>query len=132
MRSWSCQRMQSSTGTSTSSRVRSSQCPGWTDPVLMRPRNPSAAASSGEQPFGARRPCQAITVHEIQPSGPPAVASAVGTHQGMRSLRQRFHGLDEHPVGEPGVGTGTGRVRDDPAIVSVDRRREARPSRPRP
>ena len=50
----------------------------------------------------------------------------------MRSLRQRFHGLDEHPVGEPGVGTGTGRVRDDPVIMAVDRRREARPSRPRP
>ena len=25
----------------------------------------------------ARRPCQPVTVHEIQPSGPPAVASAV-------------------------------------------------------
>ena len=28
----------------------------------------------------------------------------VGTHQGIRSLRQRFRGPDEHPVGEPGVG----------------------------
>lgn len=98
----------------------------------MSPKNTSAAASSGEQPFGARRPCQAVAVHEIQPSGPPAVAAAVGMHQGPRSLRQRFHSLDEHPVGEPGVGTGTGRVRDDPTIVAVDRRREARPSRPRP
>lgn len=82
--------------------------------------------------FGARRPCQAVAVHERQPSGPPAVASAVGMHQGMRSLRQRFHGLDEHPIGEPGVGTGTGRVCDDLAVVAVDRRREARPFRPGP
>lgn len=82
--------------------------------------------------FGARRPRRAVAVHERQPSGLPAAASAVGMHQGPRSLRQRFHGLDEHPVGEPGVGTGTGRVCDDPAIVAADRRREARPSRPRP
>ena len=82
--------------------------------------------------LGARRPCQAVAVHERQPSGSPAVASAVGMHQGMRSLRQCLRGLDEHPVGEPGVGTGPGRVRDDPAVVAVDRRREARPSRPRP
>ena len=82
--------------------------------------------------LGARRPRRAVMVHEIQPSGPPAVVAAVGTHQGPRPLRQRFHGLDEHPVGEPGVGTGTGRVCDDPAIVAVDRRRESRPSRPRP
>lgn len=82
--------------------------------------------------FGARRPCRAVAVHERQPSGPPAVASAVGMRQGMRSLRQRFRGLDEHPVGEPGVGTGTGRVRDDPAVMAVDRRREARPSHPGP
>ena len=47
----------------------------------------------------ARRPYQAVAVHERQPSGPPAVVSAVGTHQGMRSLRQRFRGPDEHPVG---------------------------------
>ena len=45
MRPWSYQRMQSSTGTSTPSRVRSSQRPGWTDSVLMRPKDPSAAAS---------------------------------------------------------------------------------------
>lgn len=82
--------------------------------------------------FGARRPCRAVAVHERQPSGPPAVASAVGMRQGMRSLRQRFRGLDEHPVGEPGVGTGTGRVRDDPAVMAVDWRREARPSHPGP
>ena len=98
----------------------------------MRPKNPSAAALSGGTALRARRPYQAVAVHERQPSGPPAVASAVGTHQGMRSLRQRFRGPDEHPVGKPGVGTGTGRIRDDPAIVSVDRRQEARPSRPRP
>lgn len=98
----------------------------------MRPKNPSAATLSGEQPLAPVRPCQAVAVHERQPSGPPAVASAVGMHQGMRSLRQRFHGLDEHPIGEPGVGTGTGRVCDDLAVVAVDRRREARPFRPGP
>ena len=76
--------------------------------------------------FGARRPRRAVAVHERQPSGLPAVASAVGMHQGPRVLGQRLRGLDEHPVGEPGVGTGTGRVRDDPAIVAADRRREAR------
>ena len=74
--------------------------------------------------FGARRPRRAVAVHERQPSGPPAVASAVGMHQGPRSLRQRFHGLDEHPVGELRVGTGPGRVRDDLAVVTVDRRGE--------
>ena len=72
----------------------------------------------------ARRPRQAVAFHERQPSGPPAVAAAVGMHQGPRPLRQRLRGLDEHPVGEPGVGTGTGRVCDDPAVVAVDRRRE--------
>lgn len=100
--------------------------------VLMRPRNPFRGVVVRGTALDARRPRQAVAVHERQPSGPPAVASAVGTHQGMRSLRQRFHGPDEHPVGKPGVGTGTGRVRDDPAVVAVDRRREARPSRPRP
>lgn len=82
--------------------------------------------------FGARRPCQAVAVHERQPSGPPAVASALGMHQGLRSLRQRLRGLDKHLVGELRVRTGTGRVRDDLAVVAVDRRGEARPSRPGP
>ena len=132
MRPWSCQRMQSSIRTSTPSRVRSSQCPGWTGSVFTRPKNPLRGGVVRGTALHTRRPCQAVTAHEIQPSGPPAVVAAVGTHQGPRPLRQRFHGLDEHPVGEPGVGTGTGRVRDDPAIVAVDRRREARPSRPRP
>ena len=72
----------------------------------------------------AHRARQAVPFHELQPSGPPAVASAVGMLQGMRSLRQRLHGLDEHPAGEPGVRTETGSVRDDPAVVAVDRRRE--------
>ena len=49
---------------------------------------------------------------------------AVGMHQGPRPLRQRLRGLDEHPVGELRVGTETGRVRDDPAVVAVDHRRE--------
>ena len=65
----------------------------------------------------ARRPRRAVPFHEVRPSGPPAVAS---------------RGLDEHPAGEPRVGTGTGGVRDDPAVMAVDRRREARPSRPWP
>lgn len=51
MRSWSCRRMPSSAGASASSRVRSSRCPGWTDSLLMRPKNPSAAASAGEGPL---------------------------------------------------------------------------------
>lgn len=76
--------------------------------------------------FGARRPRRAVAVHERQPSGPPAVASAVGMHQGMRPLRRRLRGLDEHPVGELPRRDRTGRVRDDPAVVAVDRRREAR------
>ena len=50
--------------------------------------------------FGARRPRRAVAVHERQPSGLPAVASAVGMHQGMRSLRRRLRGPDEHPVGK--------------------------------
>lgn len=32
--------------------------------------------------------------------------------------------FDEHPVGELRVGTGPGRVRDDLAVVTVDRRGE--------
>lgn len=74
--------------------------------------------------FGARRPCQPVAVHELQPSGPPAVASAVGMHQGPRVLGQRLRGLDEHPVGELRVGTETGRIRDNPAVVAVDHRRK--------
>ena len=38
----------------------------------------------------------------------------------MCPLRQCLRGLDEHPVGELRVGTETGRVRYDPAIVAVD------------
>lgn len=49
MRSWSYQRMQSSTGTSTSSRVRSSQCPGWTDSIFMHPKDPSAPSFLGTE-----------------------------------------------------------------------------------
>ena len=45
-------------------------------------------------------------------------------HQGPRSLRQRFHGLDEHPVGELRVGMEAGRVGDDLAVMAVDHRRE--------
>ena len=52
------------------------------------------------------------------------MAAAIGMHQGLHPLRQRFRGLDEHPVGELRVGTETGRVRDDLAIVTVDHRRE--------
>ena len=132
MRPWSCQRMQSPTKASTSPRGRSSQCPGWTDSVFILPKNPSAAALSGERPFAPVdhiRPCRSMR------SGHPGHRqwqAAVGMHQGPRPLRQRLRGLDEHPVGEPGVGTGTGGARDDPAVMAVDRRREARPSRPRP
>ena len=98
----------------------------------LRPHTPEEPLRGGVvrgTALRARRPCQAVAVHERQPSGPPAVAAAVGMHQGMRPLRQCLRGLDEHPVGEPGVGTGTGRVCDDPAVAAVDRRREARPSR---
>lgn len=124
MRSWPCQRIQSSTGTSTSSRVRSSQCPGWTDSVFIRPKEPLRGGGVRGTAFGARRPCQPVAVHELQPSGPPAVASAVGMHQGPRVLGQRLRGLDEHPVGELRVGTETGRIRDNPAVVAVDHRRK--------
>ena len=72
----------------------------------------------------ARRPRQPVPFHEIQPSGPPVMAPAVGMHQGPRPLRQRLRGLDEHPVGELRVGAGTGRVRDNLAVVAVDHRRE--------
>ena len=123
MRSWSCQRMQSSIGTSTPSRV----CPPMPRIDGLRPHASEEPLRGGVvrgTAFGARRPRRAVAVHERQPSGPPAVASAVGMHQGPRSLRQRFHGLDEHPVGELRVGTGPGRVRDDLAVVTVDRRGE--------
>ena len=67
----------------------------------------------------AHRPRQTVPFHEIQPSGPPVMATAVGMHQGLRPLRQRFRGLDEHPVGELRVGTRTGGIRDDPAVMAV-------------
>ena len=67
----------------------------------------------------AHRPRQTVPFHEIQPSGPPVMAAAVGMPQGLRPLRQRFRGLDEHPVGELRVGTRTGGVRDDPAVMAV-------------
>lgn len=131
MRSWSYQRRYSSTGTSTSAGTFLPM-PGMDGFRLHASEEPLRGGVVRGTALCARRPCQAVAVHERQPSGPPTVAAAVGMHQGMRPLRQRFHGLDEHPVGEPGVGTGTGRVGDDPAIVAVDRRREARPSRPGP
>lgn len=46
--------------------------------------------------FGARRPCQAVAVHERQPSGPPAAASAVEMHQGMRPRMSRTRVVREH------------------------------------
>ena len=72
----------------------------------------------------ARRPRQTVPFHETQPSGPPVMAPAVGMHQWLRPLRQRFRGLDEHPVGELHIGTETGGARDDPAVAAVDHRRE--------
>ena len=51
MRSWLYQRMYSSTKASTSLRVCSSHFSGWTASVFILPKNPSAAALSGEQPF---------------------------------------------------------------------------------
>lgn len=69
----------------------------------LRPHTPEEPLRGGVvqgTALGARRPCRAVAVHERQPSGSPAVASAVGMHQGMRPLRRRLRGLDEHPVGE--------------------------------
>ena len=100
MRSWSCQRMQSSTGTSASLRVRSSQCSGWTDSVFMRPRNPLRGGVVRGTALGARRPCQAVAVHERQPSGSPAVAIRGRNAPGDAPLRRRLRGPDEHPAGE--------------------------------
>lgn len=101
MRSWSCQRMQSSTGTSASLRVR----PPMIGMDGLRPHSTEEPLRGGvvrgtEQPLAPVDRAGAVAVHERQPSGPPAVASAVGTHQGPRPLRQRLRGPDEHPVGE--------------------------------
>ena len=54
------------------------------------------------------------------------MAPTIGMHQGLRPLRQRLRGLDEHSVGELHVGTEPGRVRDDPAVMAVDHWREVR------
>lgn len=91
---------------------------------LHTPEEPLRGGVVQRTAFGAHRPRQPVMVHELQPSGPPVMAPAVGMHQGPRPLRQRLRGLDEHPVGELRVGTETGRVRDDLAVVAVDHRRE--------
>ena len=78
----------------------------------------------GTASLRAHRTCQPVAFHEPEPSGPPVVASTVGVHQGLRPLGQRLRGLDEHPVGQFRVGTETGRVRDDLAVVAVYHRRK--------
>lgn len=70
---------------------------------------------------GARQP---EAFHEPEPSGPPAVASTVGMHQGTRVPRQRRGRFLRHPVGQLRVGAEAGGVCDDLAIEAVDRRRE--------
>ena len=70
---------------------------------------------------GARQP---EAFHEPEPSGPPAVASTVGMHQGTRVPRQRRGRFLRHPVGQLRVGVEAGGVCDDLAIEAVDRRRE--------
>lgn len=91
---------------------------------LHTPEEPLRGGVVRRTALRAHRPRQPVPFHEIQPSGPPVMAAAVGMHQGFRPLRQCFRGLDEHPVGELRVGAEIGRVRDDLAVVAVDHRRE--------
>lgn len=70
---------------------------------------------------GARQP---VAFHELQPSGPPVVASPVGMDHGTGVVGQRLRRLGEHPVGELRVGMEAGRVGDDLAVMAVDHRRE--------
>ena len=70
---------------------------------------------------GARQP---EAFHEPEPSGPPAVASTVGMHQGTRVPRQRRGRFLQHPVGQLRVGAEAGGVCDDLAIEAVDHRRK--------
>ena len=60
------------------------------------------------------------------------VPDELGMHQGTRVPRQRRGRFLRHPVGQLRVGAEAGGVCDDLAIEAVDRRREARPSRPWP
>ena len=87
------------------------------------------ARAAALRAHGARQP---IPSHEPGPPRPPAVAAAAGMHQGTRAPGRRGNRFLRHPVGQLRVGTEPGGMRDDPAVVAVDRRREARPSRPRP
>ena len=125
MRSWLHQRMQSSIRASTSSRIRSSQRPGWTDSVFMRPKNPSAAALSGGTALRARRPYQAVAVHERQPSGPPAVASAVGTTKGCAPSGSVSAALTSILLASPASGPEP--AVPVPALGSGERLRHLRP-----
>ena len=63
MRSWLYRRMYSSTKASTSLRVCSSHFSGWTASVFILPKNPSAAALSGEQPFA---PVERVRLLSVQ------------------------------------------------------------------
>ena len=86
----------------------------------MRPRNPLRGGVVRGTALGVRRPCQAVAVHERQPSGPPAVAIRGRNAPGMRSLRRRLRGPDEHPVGE--------RPRRDRPCMRRSGRRGSRPA----
>lgn len=90
----------------------------------------------GLRPHSTEEPLRGGAVRGTeQPLAPVDRAGAVAVgpwDPAIRATGSGIRGLDGHPVGEPGVGTRTGRVRDDPAIITVDRRREARPSHPGP
>lgn len=68
----------------------------------------------------ARRSRQPEPLHEFQPSRPPIVTAAVGTHQRTRALGQRGGRFLRHGVGELRVGAVSSRVGDCLAVVAVD------------
>lgn len=72
----------------------------------------------------ACRSHQPEPLHEFQPSRPPIVTAAAGTHQRTRTLGQRGCLLLQHGIGELRVGAVSGCVGDYLAIVAVDHRRE--------
>ena len=93
MRSWSCQRMQSSTGASTSVAGTLLPMPGMDG---FRPHaseealHGRVAQAAALRAHGARQP---IPSHEPGPPRPPAVAAAAGMHQGDARPRAAWQPL---------------------------------------
>lgn len=96
----------------------------WKNSCLGRPKNPSAAALSGEQPFAPRRTRQVVVLADADPLGPPVVAATVGMDDWFLAVLERGACVGEHAVGQRRVRAGADRPGDRHAVVAVDDRRQ--------